>query len=148
MILDAKTLAGIRPLRPFIERTVIRGRSAGLSVSGYDIRCAEGHCLRAGKFVLGSSLEEFDMPLNLVGIIHDKSSWIRIGLTVGNCVIESGWKGHLTLELFNKSDKTIVIHAGDPIAQVLFHLTYNTTEGYGNGKYQNQEAGPQEARYE
>lgn len=147
MLLSAKTLRVVKPVRPFCERGVIRGRSFGVSVAGYDIRIAEGHRLLAGQFALGSSLEEFDIPKNLVALVKDKSSWARLGLSVFNTVAEAGWKGYLTLELKNQSDKTIVIRSGDPIAQVLFFTTDETTDGY-TGKYQNQSAGPQKALYE
>lgn len=147
MLLCAATLRIVKPVRPFCERGVIRGRSFGLSVAGYDIRIAESHRLWGGQFVLGSSLEEFDMPKNLVGLVKDKSSWARQGLSVFNTVIEPGWKGFLTLELKNQSEHFFSILEGDPIAQILFFTTDETTDGY-TGKYQNQEAGPQKTRYE
>ena len=90
-----------------------------------------------------------------------------------NTVIEPGWMGYLTLELLyspliSKDDEShvekcyrsrytphlngshtispIELKRGTPIAQVLFHRVDQLTEGYGLGKYQNQERGPQEAR--
>ena len=42
-----------------------------------------------------SSIEFFNMPKYLVGIVHDKSSLARQGLSVFNTVIEPGWKGYL-----------------------------------------------------
>ena len=41
------------------------------------------------RFILASAIEEFDVPNNLLGIVHDKSSWARKGLSVFNTVIES-----------------------------------------------------------
>lgn len=116
-------------------------------MAGYDIRIAESHWLHGGEFTLGSSLEKFTMPKNLVGLVKDKSSWARQGLSVFNTVIEPGWTGFLTLELKNQSERGMRIVAGDAIAQVLFFTTDEDTEGY-DGKYQNQEAGPQKTRYE
>ena len=132
--------------------------SFGLSSCGYDIRLQdcngywdedrEAYFLEPGEFVLGSTVEEFQMPPFVVGIVHDKSTWARKGLAVQNTVIEPGWRGYLTVELTNHSDQTLEIRKGDPIAQVLFHYLDHETEQPYSGKYQDQEKGPQEARFE
>lgn len=99
---------------------------------------------RGGRFVLASSMEEFDMPNDLGGIVHDKSTWARRGLSVFNTVIEPGWKGFLTLELVYHGDSELIIPAGSGIAQVIFHRT--TDDAQYEGKYNNQEDMPVEAR--
>jgi len=86
------------------------------------------------------------MPQNLVGIVHDKSSWIRRGLMVGNSVIEPRWKGFLTLELTFHGNEPLDIPAGAGIAQVIFHQT--TDLAAYDGKYQNQPNKPVKARFE
>jgi dCTP deaminase len=134
-------------LEPFSERTVQNGMSYGVSLAGYDVRVAENVELPPGAFTLGSTVERFCLPNNLVGIVHDKSTWARQGLAVQNTVIEPGWDGYLTLELTNHSSVTLCISRGDPIAQVIFHYTDEETQGY-TGKYQDQGKGPQEARFE
>lgn len=134
------------------------GTSYGLSEAGYDLQIkqdirivprADGTCvisvlepnkskakLSNGRFVLASAIEEFDMPANLVGVVHDKSSWARKGLSVFNTVIEPGWKGFLTLELVYHGSEDLHIPAGSGIAQVLFHQTVHPASY--DGKYQNQ----------
>lgn len=89
-----------------------------------------------GSFTLASAIEEFDMPNDLIGIVHDKSSWARKGLSVFNTVIEPGWKGFLTLELVYHGSDILIIPAGAGIAQVIFHQTAESA-AY-DGKYQNQ----------
>jgi dCTP deaminase len=89
-----------------------------------------------GRFTLASAIEEFDMPSDLVGIVHDKSSWARRGLSVFNTVIEPGWKGFLTLELVYHGNEILTIPAGAGIAQVIFHELQERA-AYA-GKYQNQ----------
>lgn len=93
-----------------------------------------------GKFLIASAIEEFDMPNDLVGIVHDKSSWARRGLSVFNTVIEPGWRGFLTLELVYHSDQMLHIPAGAGIAQVVFHRAAERRPY--NGRYQNQESKP------
>lgn len=89
-----------------------------------------------GRFALASAIEKFDMPKNLLGVVHDKSSWARKGLSVFNTVIEPNWKGYLTLELAFKGSKPVIVPAGTGIAQVLFHKL--SEEASYEGKYDNQ----------
>ena len=147
MIASSSTLRHIKPLSPFKERTVINGMSYGVSLAGYDIRIKETITLPKGKFTLASSIEEFNMPTDLLGVVHDKSTWARQGIAVQNTVIEPGWKGFLTLEITNHSEDTIILQSGMPIAQVIFHYVDEDTEGYA-GKYQNQKSMPVGARFE
>ncbi len=76
------------------------------------------------------------MPDYLVGVVHDKSTWARRGLSVFNTVLEPGWKGFLTLELVYHGRDRLHIPAGSGIAQVLFHETMDYASY--DGKYQNQ----------
>ncbi len=145
MILAAQHIRQFQPLKPFCERTVAHGMTYGLGPAGYDVRVAETIHLPSGRFVLASTIEEFDMPKSLVGMVHDKSTWARRGLAVQNTVIEPGWKGFLTLELTNHGGTTIRIAAGTPIAQIVFHALSAETEQPYAGRYQNQPAGPQPA---
>lgn len=99
MILSAQTIRALRPVEPFVERDVSYGRSYGLSVAGYDLRIAETVWVWPLWGRLASTVERFDMPNDVLGIIHDKSSNARRFLTVQNTVAEPGWRGYLTLEL-------------------------------------------------
>lgn len=91
---------------------------------------------RLGRFTLASAIELFDMSEDLVGIVHDKSTWARKALSVFNTVIEPGWKGYLTLELVYHGRSKLHIPAGSGIAQVIFHELAQTA-AY-TGRYQNQ----------
>ena len=150
MILSAQTLLHRQQyagaiITPFCERTTIQGMTFGLSACGYDVRVKEQVHLRVGEFALASTVEHFSLPTDLVGLVKDKSTWARRGLSVFNTVIEPGWKGYLTLELANHGLNHLVIEAGSPIAQVLFWLLDHPTVQPYAGKYQNQVSGPQEA---
>jgi dCTP deaminase len=140
------------------------GVSYGLGEAGYDIRLKQdilylpsenlvslrdgpNHYKESpGRFVLASAIEEFDMPLDLVGVVHDKSTWARQGVSVFNTVIEPGWKGFLTLEIVFHGSERVRIPAGAGIAQVLFH--YLVEPAQYNGKYQNQTDKPVESKWE
>ena len=127
------------------------GLSYGLGPAGYDVTVefdsdgfSQGIVLGIGEFVLASTIEWFTMPMNVMGIVHDKSTWARRGLAVQNTVLEPGWRGHLTLELSNHGVQGLVINRGDPIAQIVFHEVDEAVLGY-MGKYQGQGRGPQES---
>lgn len=170
MIMNRQVLLDLAPIKnmlPTKER--LNGVSHGLSEAGYDIRIKQDvrfdprrnihstyvpsdyhpdFCPKAftGMFALGSTVEEFDMPVNLAGIVHDKSTWARQGLSVFNTVIEPGWKGFLTLELVYHGQDPLFIPAGSGIAQVIFHHLKVAT-AY-NGKYQNQADKPVSSIFE
>lgn len=113
------------------------GVSWGMSEAGYDIRIKQDVTLGPEcRFLLASTVERFDMPYDLVGIVHDKSSHARRGLSVLNTVLEPGWAGYLTLELAYFGSEPLHIPAGSGIAQVVFHRT--TDEAAYNGRYQDQ----------
>jgi dCTP deaminase len=133
-------------ISPFVERDIIRGKSFGLSAASYDIRIEQNVTIHPGEFFLGSTVERFCIPDDVLIVVHDKSSWARRGLSVFNTVFDPGWCGYATLELANLGKETLTILAGDPIAQVVCHLLTEPTSQPYSGKYQDQEAGPQHAR--
>lgn len=148
MIVNSQSLLYAAPIYPMEEEKVrLHGVSYGMSEAGYDIRIKQDVWLYPFKrFALASSIEKFRMPYDLVGIVHDKSTWARRKLSVFNTVIESGWNGFLTLELVYHGWKPLHIPAGAGIAQVIFHQT--TDKATYSGKYQNQGDLPVEAIYE
>lgn len=152
MILSAQTIRrrcfATGMIYPFHERSVENGMSFGLSCHGYDVRVAEDLHLTNGSFVLASTIERFGMPFDLCAMVKDKSTLARQGVCVQNTIIEAGWNGHLTLEITKHSLGHLHIPAGSPIAQIVFQLLDEPTEQPYRGKYQDQEAGPQQARLE
>lgn len=130
---------------PFCERTRIGTLTYGLGPAGYDVRIREELTLTRGSFSLASTIEHFKMPNDIMGQVCDKSSLARKGLFVQNTIIEPGWRGYLTLEITCEWQK-LKIPTGTPIAQIIFMRLEEPTEQEYEGKYQDQEAGPQEAR--
>lgn len=161
MISNQHELLELAPIKNMVgTKQKSNGVSSGLSEAGYDIRIKQnvrfyrkdGHISARvdgvihgdSRFVLASAIEEFDMPDCLVGIVHDKSTWARKGLSVFNTVIEPGWKGWLTLELVYHGNEELIIPAGSGIAQVIFHRTSNRVKY--EGRYQNQSDEPTPAK--
>ena len=123
------------------------GVSYGLTEAGYDVRIKQEVRLNPqNKFVLASTIERFEMPNHLVGVVHDKSTWARQGLSVFNTLLEPKWEGYLTLELVYHGNGELLIPAGAGIAQVLFHSLLQEAS-YADGKYQNQPDEPVGAKF-
>lgn len=160
-VINGKTLLAKSPIKGMYQDKIKdHGVSYGLGEAGYDIRIKQEIKFRPltlgpqievdgkiefGRFVIASAIEEFDMPADLVGIVHDKSTWARQGLSVFNTVIEPGWKGFLTLELVFHGNKEITIPAGAGIAQVIFSSLAD--DARYEGKYQDQKDEPVPSRF-
>lgn len=166
MVINGKRLLEAPPIEGMLDHKArSEGVSHGLAEVGYDIRIkqrvrffsafgaerVEVICpergktkIEKGRFTIASAKEKFRMPGNLVGIVHDKSTWARLGLSVFNTVIEPGWEGYLTLELVYHGNTELVIPAGAGIAQVIFSEIAEPAKY--TGKYQGQEDMPVAAR--
>lgn len=142
MILNGKLLLRAAPIKDMVpEKRREHGVSYGLTEAGYDIRIRQSLTLDAAtRFSLASAVEEFQMPDTLVGIVHDKSTWARLGLSVFNTVIEPGFFGGLTLELVYHGTGAVYLPAGAGIAQVIFHEIHEPRRY--DGKYQGQPTSP------
>ena len=70
--------------------------------------------LHPGEFVLGSTIENIELPDDLVARLEGKSSLGRIGLVIHSTAgfVDPGWKGHLTLELSNLARLPITLYYG------------------------------------
>ena len=148
-VLSAQSIRKYIDITPFSERTVHEnGMSYGLSVSGYDLRLKGKVALWPGQFKLVTVMERLDIPKNVQGLLLDKSSWARQGLSCFNTKFEPGWHGYPTVELVNHNDKVVCIPEGAPLCQMEFHWLDEDTEAPYTGKYQNQENEPVPARIE
>lgn len=176
LIINKKSLLDAAPIKNMeSEKKVAHGMSYGLSEVGYDIRLkqrinfypgsaewfdplnviirrkssitVDGVMQSNDRFCLGSSIEEFDMPADMVGRLYNKSTLARKGIDASmTTVIEPGWKGFLTLEITFNGDEPVTLEAGTPIAQVIFE--YVTHAAPYNGKYQNQADEPVASKFE
>ena len=162
MILSAQSIRKSKMIEPFFERTEARYNffhmrslrqqlnevtlSYGLGPCSYDLRLAQDVKLEVGVMTLASTIEKLTIPNDIAGRVMDKSSWARRGITVQNTHFDPGFIGHLTLEICNHTARPMVLTKGMPICQLVFEKLDEPTEIPYRGKYQNQEAGPVEAR--
>lgn len=107
--------------------------------------------LKPQEFILGSTAEWVGLSGNLVGQVHGKSTRARQGLIVHAAgLVDPGFKGNLTLEMFNMSSEVIPLSRGMLICQISFEfLSSYPDRVYGDpalhSHYQGQ-TGPTPAR--
>ncbi len=102
---------------------------------------ASTYVVAPGTFVLGRTVEYFRIPPNVLTLCVGKSSYARCGVLVNVTPFEPGWEGHATLCIANVGERSVCLHSGEGIAQVIFlesdepcEVTYADREG----KYQAQ----------
>lgn len=105
------------------------------------------------SFALGSSMERFTLPNDMVARVEGKSSIGRIGLSVHVTAgfIDPGFSGTITLELVNHRSRPIVLTPGMLIAQLSFMMMTGAADipygsKYSTSHYQGQ-SGVTASRY-
>lgn len=91
--------------------------------------------IRPREFLLGSTRETVHIPNDLLARVEGKSSWARRGIMVHVTAgfIDPGFRGQITLELYNLSSVTQVILVGSRVAQLaLEELDRPTDRPYGS----------------
>ena len=97
------------------------------------------YILLPGQFVLATTMEYFELPDNLTAFVEGRSSLGRLGLFIQNAGwVDPGFKGEITLELFNANRCAIELKAGRRVGQLVFaEMDAKALNPY-NGKYQGQ----------
>jgi len=93
----------------------------------------------AHSFVLATTKEFIEIPPDISGFVEGRSSVGRMGLFIQNAsVVGPGFKGKLTLELYNANILPIRLKVGRRICQlILFQMDQPASQPY-RGKYQGQ----------
>lgn len=93
------------------------------------------------SFVLGHSVEYFDIPRNVLVLCIGKSTYARCGLIVNVTPLEPEWFGHITIEISNTTPLPARIYSNEGIAQLLFlesdepcEVSYRDRKGKYNGQ--------------
>ena len=100
---------------------------------------ADKYLLLPGQFVLATTMEYISLPDDLTAFVEGRSSLGRMGLFIQNAGwVDPGFKGEITLELFNANRCAIELQAGRRVGQLVFaKMDCPANEPY-NGKYQGQ----------
>ena len=158
-------------IAPFAPEKVKKGNiSYGLSSYGYDTRISEDflipkfrdknvidpknidlndfekintdECVIApNSFILGTTVEYFKIPRDVLCLCVGKSTYARCGVTVNITPLEPEWEGNITIQIQNTSPFPVKVYANEGIAQILFFQSDDIPESSykdSGGKYQNQ----------
>lgn len=109
------------------------------SEAAYKTITADTYILLPNQFILASTMEYFELPDNLTAFVEGRSSLGRLGLFIQNAGwVDPGFKGEITLELYNANRFAIELKAGRRVGQLVFAQLDNTARNPYRGKYQGQ----------
>lgn len=95
--------------------------------------------LYPNKFVLASTIETIKLPNDILVKVEGRSSVGRLGIFIQTAgVIDPGFHGQITLEIFNAGANAVRFIKGMRIGQLIFHQLSEPSENSYNGKYQHQ----------
>ncbi len=131
--------AGSQVIDPYQAETILNGLT---SITD------DSFILGPGQFILGATLERICLPADIVGQLTGKSSLARLGVMVHVTAgfIDAGFShppAQITLEIVNVGARPVKLHAGMPIAQMVFTRTAICEVPYNakpNAKYNGQDA--------
>ncbi len=105
----------------------------------YKTIISDSYLILPGQFVLATTMEYFELPNNLTAFVEGRSSLGRMGLFIQNAGwVDPGFKGEITLELFNANRCAIKLQSGRRVGQLVFAQMDDTAWNPYNGKYQGQ----------
>ena len=91
------------------------------------------------SFILAATREFIELPDDISAFVEGRSSIGRMGLFIQNAsVVAAGFRGTLTLELYNANILPIRLSAGRKICQLIFFKMDRASDQPYRGKYQNQ----------
>lgn len=104
--------------------------------------------IRPKSFMLGTTIESFFIDKGLSGIVSGRSSVGRMGLFIENAGwVDSGFKGEITLELYNCNNVPLELTVGERIGQFIFLRNTGECQEEYNGKYQGQRGATESMKY-
>jgi len=114
----------------------VRPRIARLNPAGVDLRIGRRTILKPREQRLVASLERVELSKNLLGILHIRSSLARECVFASLALVDPGFRGQLTVSLYNAGERPVNIRRGERFIQLsLFRLGEPASEGYA-GRYQ------------
>ena len=109
---------------------------ASVDPAGYDLRLSAEVALAPSEHRLVATMETVELGRDLVGILHIRSSLAREGILASLALVDPGFRGQLTISLFNSGRKMIQLKAGERFVQLtLLRLGRQAAAKY-EGRYQ------------
>ena len=123
--------------------SIVEDSSSGIitleSEISYKTIKTDTYLLLPGQFVLATTMEYIELPDDLTAFVEGRSSLGRMGLFIQNAGwVDPGFKGEITLELFNANRCAIELKAGRRVGQLVFAKMDREAQNPYRGKYQGQ----------
>ena len=109
---------------------------ASLNPAGYDLRLSAEVTLAPSEHRLVATMERVELGPDLVGILHIRSSLAREGILASLALVDPGFRGQLTISLFNSGRKMTQLKAGERFVQLTLLRLGREAAGKYEGRYQ------------
>lgn len=103
-----------------------------------DVDKEKGFLIKPYEHVLATTLEWVELPHDLVGLVNLRSSFARAGVFIPPTVIDSGFKGNITIEIIG-GPCPVRVYPEQRFLHVVFLRTSSPVYRPYSGKYQGQE---------
>ena len=107
-----------------------------LNGAGYDLRLGMDVTIPAGKHELVATLERVELPSDLVATLHVRSSLARAGILASLALVDPGFRGQLTISLYNAGVEPCRMRKGDKFVQMVLHSLGMKARRPYQGRYQ------------
>ena len=123
--------------------SVVEDTTSGIigldSEISYKVMDTDTYLLLPGQFVLATTMEYIALPDDLTAFVEGRSSLGRMGLFIQNAGwVDPGFRGEITLELYNANRCAIELRSGRRVGQLVFATMDMPAQNPYNGKYQGQ----------
>lgn len=128
-------------INPAKETVYEEGYFKPLIIDGKESRPA--YLLEPGEFILMASHEILHIPNGILAFVQGRSSIARIGIQTEEAgLIDAGFRGTITFEVYNETKYPIPLFEGMRVAQLYFYKAQKALHPYGSkgkgSKYQSQ----------
>jgi dCTP deaminase len=108
-----------------------------LNGGGYDLRIHSDTTIQPTQRKLVATLERVELSEDLLGTLHIRSSMARAGIIASLALVDPGFRGQLTILLFNSSSEKFTLKRGERFLQLTFHQLSTKARRLYRGRYQN-----------
>jgi deoxycytidine triphosphate deaminase len=107
-----------------------------IEVATYNSKKKSSFIFKPGKYYMTKTIEEVNIPDNVVGIIKPRSTTFRCGLILRGGVIQPGYKGQMFYGMYNAGPINVEIELGARYAQIIFQEVKGKAVNTYRGQWQ------------
>ena len=107
-----------------------------LNGGGYDLRVNSDILISPGQSMLAATLERVELGEDMVGTLHIRSSLARAGIIASLALVDPGFRGQLTIMLYNSASADFIMTRGERFVQLVIHVLGTKTRRPYQGRYQ------------